>query len=70
MYNIAQRKIYRLDPAQVEQETYQNLLSLTGIDPVIAEIMEIDIKEELTKLRQLAHQLTINLLRQEGDLQS
>jgi hypothetical protein len=32
--------------------------------------MEIDIKEELARLRQLAHQLTINLLRQEGDLQS
>jgi len=68
MYNITERKEFVLDPVQVEQETLDNLLSLSGIDPVIAKIMDIDIEEEMKGLRLLAQQLTTNLIRQEGEI--
>lgn len=68
MYNITERKEFVLDPVQVEQETLDNLLSLSGIDPVIAKIMDIDIEEEMKALRLLARQLTTNLIRQEGEI--
>lgn len=66
MYNIEKRVTYRLDPVQVEQETYQNLLAMTGIDPIVAKIMDIDIDKELEELKKLAKQLTTNLIRQEN----
>lgn len=68
MYNITERREFVLDPVQVEQETFDNLLALSGIDPVVAEIMDIDIDKEMKELRLLARQLTINLIRQEGEI--
>lgn len=62
MYNITERKVVVLDPDQVEQETYQNLLTLSGIDITIAEAMGIDMSKELAEIKLLANQLANNTI--------